>query len=213
MLICNAITKKTLLRCTHNGKFIVGDHTYCGKHKPKDLHTIRDTYCKNSLRSRLSSTQYACAITVFKTFEHSIKQRIVSNNPNDLYISNSSTPDSSTFACFYCECDLTNKSRAEDHMLPVIVNKKPNIKYFRAHNNTVQCCVPCNTSKGNRPVLTWMSTHLNPLINNHDKIQKVTHRIASIPDVPSDIYAHMLCLFNTFMTNHEQQIRILENLH
>lgn len=209
MSICNAITKKTLRNCTHNGKFIVGDHTYCGKHKPRDSHTRMDAYCKNSLRSRISSTQYACAITVFKTFEHSIEQLIVSNS-NEL---NLSTPYSSKFACFYCECDLTNKSRAEDHMLPVIVNKKPNTKYFRAHNNTVQCCVPCNTSKGNRPVITWMSTHLNPIINNQDKIQKVTHRIASIPDVPSDIYAHMLYLFNTFMTNHEQQIQLLETIY
>ena len=203
--ICNGTTQKTFRKCTNKGKFVFGDHTYCGMHVPNKINSS-SSVCKNSLRSRMSSTQYACAITVFKSFEPLIeKNSVVSTNNDDTFTN-------SDVACFYCDCDLTvvNKGRAMDHMLPVIVNKKPNTKYFRAHNNTVHCCIPCNTSKGNRPVIAWMSAHTNPLINNPEKIRKATQQIASIPDVPSDIYAHMLSLFDAFMANHEHQIQLLE---
>ena len=195
--ICNGITQKTFHKCTNKGKFVVGEHTYCGKHVPNKTNSS-SFVCKNSLRNRMSSTQYACAVTIFKSFEPLIEK----NNDDSFTNSN--------FACFYCDCDLGDRGRAVDHMLPVIVNKKPNTKYVLARNNTVHCCIPCNTSKGNRPVIAWMSAHTNPLINNPEKINKATQQIASIPHVPSDIYAHMLSLFDAFMANHEQQIQMLE---
>lgn len=54
--------------------------------------------------------------------------------------------------CVYCDCNFSNdktsiKYRSYDH-----------INAFKPHsiNNTVKCCISCNSSKGDKDVLVWL---------------------------------------------------------
>jgi hypothetical protein len=193
--VCNVTTKKGN-PCTRKGKITFGDKTYCSSHDPHKIHKPKN--CKNSLRNRISSNNHSTAISVLQ----SIADRIPTANTLTAYHQDNT--------CFYCDCDLTNEKIALDHILPVIANKKPNTKYIIDDNNIVQCCVPCNSSKGNKDVLTWMKDNQNEHINTPMKIQDVFQFIADIPDIPENIYKNVLTKYNDATQLHELTILLIE---
>ena len=48
------------------------------------------------------------------------------------------------YKCGYCGCLLTNENRTIDHVIPISHGGKTTYK------NTVACCFPCNSTKGNK---------------------------------------------------------------
>ena len=170
-------------RCSKKGIFIVGHYYYCGTHKKQP----ENKNCKNTLKSRIGSIRYSAAMTLFSL----LQENDVTNTANINSIN--------VTECFYCECSLLNTVHSVDHIFPVIVNRKPNTKYICSHMNLVHCCGSCNSNKGNRDIMKWMKAHKNEKIINPTKIQTMSKRIETVPDIPSDVYAKMLFKFETCM--------------
>jgi 5-methylcytosine-specific restriction endonuclease McrA len=189
MPTCNGVTAK-YAKCGKQGKFLIGSHLFCGTHKNK----LENNYCKNTLKSRKTSLRYMIAMSLFSSHLPSSGNYEIHDAGN----------------CFYCGCKFgLGTAHAIDHILPIIFEGKPNNKNVISHTNLVDCCVSCNSSKGNREIITWMKSHKNNNINNPVKIQEMCARINNIPDIPSDMYTQMLYKFS--MANNEIE-RIIESL-
>ncbi len=107
----------------------------CGKH----INTKKNT--KNTMHDREGSWRYSIAMS--------------------LQVANSYTESSieDSDICFYCKIELNKTTKkAIDHIYPVIEKKKPTKHIINNKHNKIICCSTCNSSKGNKDPLQWISS-------------------------------------------------------
>lgn len=107
----------------------------CGKH----TNTKKKT--KNTMHDREGSWRYSIAMSLQEANS----------------FTESSIEDRNT--CFYCKIELNKTTKkAIDHIYPVINNKMPNNYIINNTHNKIVCCSKCNSSKGNKDPLEWVSS-------------------------------------------------------
>lgn len=163
----------------------------CMKYSNRNMSTKR-VLVKNCVHSRLSSIRYSVAITLHSLF-------------NTLDESNESFEDNVCNVCFYCNISLESKSRAIDHIFPVIINRKPSNRMVLSKWNQVICCVTCNSKKSNRECIDWMKK--NGI--DDEKIQRIAFKMSKVGFLSKTNYRKLLAKYEWFFMHHEFQCNIL----
>lgn len=166
-LICACIQKNGT-KCTakptfqHKNKL---DIWRCGKHIKNQKSS------KNTLHSREGSWRYATAISL-----HCANSNV-----------ETTVEDSDT--CFYCKNKIDKKNKkAIDHIFPVIIKGQPTRKIIDSKNNKVICCSICNSQKGNKDPIQWVSQ------NNlgHEVKSSLENKIKDIPTFTNEVYENII---------------------
>ena len=155
-------SKKAKFQHTNNNELMV-----CYQHtKPKKQ--------KNTMLDREGSWKYAICMSLQ-----------VANTPFSIE-KYDDTMDANV--CFYCKKDFKESklTKTFDHIYNLIdKGGKPTNKMIADANNKILCCSLCNSSKGNKDVVTWaLSKDLS-----HDTIKKIEERKQCVPNFPQDVYA------------------------
>jgi hypothetical protein len=62
-----------------------------------------------------------------------------------------------TSLCVYCNCELTNANRTQDHVIP---RARGGSKL--GYDNLEPACIDCNSAKGNKSLLAFLVTRSGP---------------------------------------------------
>lgn len=146
-LYCGAPTCKGV-PCKITPMYFSNNIWTCGRHRPGKL---RKNSTKNTFRQRMGSIRYSVCMSIqssnyLKSEEEEQTAGLLDTNQE-------------FDRCVYCDVDLSSPGveRAVDHLFPLIEKCKPTIYKTESPLNKVQCCRKCNSSKGNKPVLEWMT--------------------------------------------------------